>query len=481
MHILWRLIVLAAVLIASPSFAAAPSTHYVHITVSTLLGAAVQPMKWYKEKGAACSGMAGAISGKYYSNPWIYSGGAYADGNTNCIYSVLNQTTAQGSTVNGGSNYVSQMRCDDGITKPDLTKPLAQQCPDPQPSCPASGPGSDMTVTTGWRTGPDPSAPYAKQYPSPIGGAYCQNKCTVNISSVEDCSLSGDAEGGYYRQTCTYGTEHNGANCTSSPDPDEGKTPPTEPPPEKNRCPLGTKQTGIDSSGIAICTGDAPPSPPPPKTTQTTTTQNPDGSTTQTTTETTTNGDGSTTTKTTTTTTGTDGTQTKSEATTTSSTPLGKPGTSDGQPEDRSDLCKRNPTLNICRNSSVSGACENVSCDGDAIQCAMYRQMQKEYCENRQVDAAKTLGDQIMTGADPQASTLPTKANGSTLAMGSIDQSGFLGGGACFSDKTISFRGQSITIPFSSACQYLIVFRYVIMIIAALVCFRMLSGVIFRS
>lgn len=155
---------------------------------------------------------------------------------------------------------------------------------------------------------------------------------------------------------------------------------------------------------------------------------------------------------------------------------------------DPSDICAHNPGLTICKVSSLSGLCENVTCDGDAITCRIAKETAIKNCADKTAeDALKnsgqyTLGNAVMAGNDPLASTLPTVANGAQVVLpGSVDSGGWLGGGSCFADKSFSVQGQTITIPFSQACEYLTAFRYAIMIVALLASFRMVSGAIFRE
>jgi len=128
-----------------------------------------------------------------------------------------------------------------------------------------------------------------------------------------------------------------------------------------------------------------------------------------------------------------------------------------------------------------------VTCTGDAIQCYVAQQAAQLNCRQQadtdalNKDASTALAKSILAGNDPLGSTLPTIANGAHISMPSLDSSGFLGGGACFADKTFTLQGRSIVIPFSSVCQYLIAFRYVIMIVALLASFRMLAGTILRD
>jgi len=141
------------------------------------------------------------------------------------------------------------------------------------------------------------------------------------------------------------------------------------------------------------------------------------------------------------------------------------------------------PDLNVCKNSSVAGDCSATSCVGDAITCQLLRVQRAVYCDANREDDTSRLGKGLMNGNDPLGSTLPTAKNGDTLDMSgnSIDTSGFLGGGTGLQDKTFTVHGASVTIPLAQMNTYLLALRYAIMLIAMLVSFRMVSGVIFRE
>jgi hypothetical protein len=252
-------------------------------------------------------------------------------------------------------------------------------------------------------------------------------------------------------------------------------------------CPPGQHST-TNNGGTSYCVFDAPADPnAAPKnsertTSPTTRTANPDGSTTDTQTTTTKNSDGSTTTTTRTTRTASDGTKTESSTGTTGLTPGGTQGKSDGTDADKSDFCKQNPTLNVCKNSTVDIAdCKNGSgvtaCTGDAIQCAMFRQSRKEYCESIAPTPQSTLGDSLLRGVDPNAATLPTPQNGETINVNTgLNRTGFIGGGSCFPDRQIVIgTGQTLTLPFSMACPYLIPLRVFLMMMATFASFMILQ------
>lgn len=154
---------------------------------------------------------------------------------------------------------------------------------------------------------------------------------------------------------------------------------------------------------------------------------------------------------------------------------------------DGTDFCGRHPGSSICQNSGVSGNCATFTCNGDAIQCSILREVHEANCKAAADDAAADssgigkLGKGVLEGNDPDGDKLPRPGSASQISMPSLDSSGWLGGGECFADKVLSVMGHQITIPFSRACGALIVFRYAIMVVAALISFKLLSGAIIRE
>lgn len=360
---------------------------------------------------------------------------------------------------------------------PNTSLPLAQQCSDPPVTC---TPGRQFSAEVPQGT---VSAPEMK-YPTQLGG------CRVYVAGFEGCNS--DPVTGALQ--CKYRLTEGGVASAGGTD-DTTASPIAEPKPQPvpphnpglgQGCPAGTVSLGIDSTGGSICGGSGT-SPTAPIKTEVklppTTTTNADGSTDRVDISHRTNSDGSITTTTKTTTTGADGKVTVKEVPVTGPKPAaagGGAGVSDAKDEDKTDLCKLHPELNVCKNSEVTpGSCaggsDSTSCTGDAIQCAILRQQKKEYCEWNKENPSATLGNQAVAGNDPLKSTLPTKENASQFNMQSLDQSGFLGGGSCFQDKSVTVQGIAINLPFSKLCPYLEWLRYVIMIIAALVSLRIVS------
>lgn len=315
---------------------------------------------------------------------------------------------------------------------------------------------------------------------------------TYGSTGVKYCDFKGTLTGGTCnpqldnKNTTTYGagqaTQPSGSNTRSDlpPTPSGGKTVP---------CPKGSVQGGFGIDGIPICigTGTAPQNPqtPPPVTTKPpVTVNNSDGSTTTTQQTVQTNSDGSTTTTTTTTIVGADGTKTVNMGSATSNNTSGTAGKQDTPNTDQMNLCKQNPTLSICQNSSVSGDCTSgLSCSGDAVQCATLMAAQKLQCA-RQADEdglkaspSKTLGDSILGGTDPSKTTIDTLIKGDTADMSAptLDQGGFVGGGACIPDKSFSVMGRTVTVSFATVCSNIQPLRYIVMACAFILVYLMVA------
>ncbi|MRW85268.1 hypothetical protein GJ698_14380 [Pseudoduganella sp. FT26W] len=386
-------------------------------------------------------------------------------------------------TVASGPNYYAlekRLVCNNG------SLPVNSLCTDEVPKKCTTAAGKSVTWRQfdGHSTNPKAKVPDA-DLPYPTTSASCV------ISSVPDvvsCYTVPASDGGidFY---CNYSAISTGAD--SPPDAPgeagvintpENATPGTTTVPASQtggKCPGGTVQAGADSSGIPICIGSGTnpinsTSTGTVKTPDTTTTAA-DGTTTTTSTTTVTNSDHSVTTTTTTTVTSPDGTVKTSQTSTTSNTPTGTPGKGD----DTKDFCSAHPELTICQNSSVAGACGQISCQGDAIQCATLRAAAAMQCAQQQdIDALKAmpqkaLGDQIMAGADPMAGQIADTLKGTDVDMSrvSFDQSGFLGGGTCLANRSFTVMGHVVPVDFTSVCNNILPLRGVMMAVALILAY----------
>lgn len=271
------------------------------------------------------------------------------------------------------------------------------------------------------------------------------------------------------------------------------KSPPIESPPKaddppgKGPCPAGTVHAGMSLSGIPMCigTGSTPPAKPvQPKTETEKNETAADGTTTNTKTVITTNADGSTTKTVTVTVTKPDGTKTTSGTADTSATPAGAAGKADRPTEDdKYDLCKTNPNLSVCREGSVTGTCGQIQCVGDAVQCATLRAAAAMECRGKaDEDALKALpqtalGNSILSGADPMKAKIEETMKGTEIDLSKpgLDETGFIGGGSCLPNKTMTVMGRSVTVEFGQLCTNIQPLRGVVMACAFILAYMIVS------
>lgn len=272
------------------------------------------------------------------------------------------------------------------------------------------------------------------------------------------------------------------------PKPQPGTSPNSVP------CPKGSVQAGVNSDGVPICVGtgtkpSAPPVEPEKTTSPPVTTNNPDGSSVTVITTTQKNSDGSTTTTTRTTTRGVDGSETVKTDVVVGKTPTGSDGSTDTPDRDKYDLCKQNPTLAVCRNSSVSGSCGEITCQGDAIQCATLRAAAAMQCsqkadeESLKASPQTALGNAVLSGADPMQADISTTLKGTEvdLSKPALDSSGFLAGGSCLPNKTFTVAGRVVTVEFTTLCDNIQPLRAVIMACAFIAAYMLVARSVVQS
>lgn len=382
------------------------------------------------------------------------------------------------------NNLRTEQRCPDGSVA-DYSNPWVPKCPVKADPC------------------KDKSKMNRKFYyvNPPFVAPTHYGECLVDADQMLDCRV--DAVGKY----CWWQFHKNGnpymgdaqadpkdGSTVGDDSPENPKDPTTQSPPFANKsaspqvcascipCPAGSVQAGIDDKGVPLCVGSG--TNPPQTTTPTTTTspdvttKNDDGSTTTIGTKTQQNADGSTTTTTTTTVVKADGTKTVSQGSSTSQTSSGAVGKQDNPAADQSNLCKQNPDLQICRNSSVSGTCGAIVCNGDAIQCATLRAASAMQCAQQadsdelKAAAHTALGKTMLSGADPMQADIDKNKAGTEVDVStpgtSMDDAGFVGGGACLPDKTFTFMGKAVTVEFGALCERLGTFRAVVLALAVL-------------
>ncbi|NYI00233.1 virulence factor TspB C-terminal domain-related protein [Cupriavidus plantarum] len=188
------------------------------------------------------------------------------------------------------------------------------------------------------------------------------------------------------------------------------------------------------------------------------------------------------TTNTTTTVTNNNGTTTVTQTTT------NPDGSKSSTTTDKDTFCSKNPNDNICksRNSATGGdTCAAAPvCTGDAVQCAMLTQQWRTRCDQQKTDETVAFGQQLATGQDPIASTLPTPAKATQIDLSdrlqNVDDMGITA--QCMADVQISLPalpgsgGAGLTISTGPLCDIGKLFGLLNVLGTTVLCAYMLRG-----
>lgn len=118
--------------------------------------------------------------------------------------------------------------------------------------------------------------------------------------------------------------------------------------------------------------------------------------------------------------------------------------------------------------STFGGQCEAVTCDGDAIQCAIARDQYRRACQLMDKETAESQlyhAEKVKTGR--RTDDLP---GNESIAFGQsmFSSANMLGPGSCIGDVHGEIMGQSITLPVSNVCAMLGTLRYALLAFGAL-------------
>lgn len=128
----------------------------------------------------------------------------------------------------------------------------------------------------------------------------------------------------------------------------------------------------------------------------------------------------------------------------------------DSKAESKDDFCTRNPKSPLCVSSIFGGACAGgFTCDGDAIQCALAREVHLQNCKLNQANSQSAIFDAALALTGNTTTNLPGNQT-INLGASSFDQSNALGVAAsCIQDVSITVMSSNITLPFSRVCNIL--------------------------
>lgn len=159
-----------------------------------------------------------------------------------------------------------------------------------------------------------------------------------------------------------------------------------------------------------------------------------------------------------------------STTTTTNYSGSGGSGTkTDTKTESKADFCRDNPKSSQCQEGGkFTGSCTgNFTCTGDAVQCALTKEVHLQNCKMNKETPESQLYEQSKD-AEPDLGEEETV----NVGPGDFSTTPVLGAGACISNRTITVMGSAIEIPFSDLCQYLAMLGNVLMAVAWLLSAR---------
>lgn len=347
---------------------------------------------------------------------------------------------AADTTLNTATGQCDLPDCASGQVRNTIT----QQC---QPPCHAAGTAGGSAYVS----------PFT-QYPPSI----CRDGCKLNSGAGKVIPWSNG--------TSLYmvnGLVHTGEFCSgdingegegngedesydSPEDLDPIAVTPDEDPP---RCGAGQCPGQVNGVYTCVsCTDIASPEKPVTtydRKTETTTTGTPPNQTTETTTtDTKATHDGSGTVTSTTTT-----STTKTDANGTTTTEEGKTE----KKESQESFCKENPTVAFCKNGKWGGGCDAFTCDGDAVQCAIAKEIHQRNCEAAKSNAYTDMTDAAQAGTDDASTYIQAQKDAAALDVNarfsqSLDPSPIAA--SCPSSRSVALPGgNSLEISFEKPCE----------------------------
>jgi len=145
--------------------------------------------------------------------------------------------------------------------------------------------------------------------------------------------------------------------------------------------------------------------------------------------------------------------------------------------QEQKGFCDQNPTLSICKAGSISGACDQVQCSGDPVQCAIAKEQARRNCEFFNASATSDIGLEAMSGTVTVGPHLPGTAVVEELGLETrLDTSDGGLTGSCPADGSFSVLGLGVSLPFSDVCGPLAMLGNVLMGLAMLAAIRIIFG-----
>ena len=151
-------------------------------------------------------------------------------------------------------------------------------------------------------------------------------------------------------------------------------------------------------------------------------------------------------------------------------------GTTEEKPKET--FCAENPDSPLCVKGEFSGTCQaSFTCKGDAVMCAIAQDQHKRACqffENKspesefyKVESQKAMDRDV---------TASLQGNKTVDLSGSLSNADLLGSPACVSDLSVQVWGVDVNLPMSRICPAAGYLGWVLVAVASLIGFRIISG-----
>lgn len=151
-------------------------------------------------------------------------------------------------------------------------------------------------------------------------------------------------------------------------------------------------------------------------------------------------------------------------------------GTTEEKPKET--FCAENPDSPLCVKGEFSGTCQaSFTCKGDAVMCAIAQDQHKRACqffeektpesELYKVESQKAM-DRDVTASLP--------GNRTVDVSGTLSDANLLGAPVCVSDLSVQVWGVDVTLPISRICPAAGYLGWVLVAVASLIGFRIISG-----
>lgn len=146
--------------------------------------------------------------------------------------------------------------------------------------------------------------------------------------------------------------------------------------------------------------------------------------------------------------------------------------------KDKATFCEENPDSPLCVKGEFGGSCSaGFQCKGDAIQCSIAQEQHRRSCAmfDQPSPESELYNAEKAKGRDRDV-TLSLPGNETVNVANQLSQQNLLGAASCISDLSVTVWGAEVVLPFSKICPALEYLGWILVAVASLAAFRIVSG-----